>query len=258
MGTRVSAFGPKYAEVYDSLYADKDYQAESQSITSLLEDNGVLPPSCILDLGCGTGRHMERLSRLGYTVVGVDSSVEMLDRARARLGQRAELMTPGDLSTSDKEFDAAYSLFHVLSYQRNLRSVDDFFALLTSRVRSGGLVAVDCWHLPGVVTSPPEVRRKDIELPGGRRVTRTVYPTVDWADSIISLRIELTEGELADPKTVGRRESETHVMRAFTPMELSLLAARHQLSQIEFCRDILDPGSVNETDWHILMIARKG
>ena len=258
MGTRVSAFGPRYAEVYDSLYADKDYQAESQGITSLLETNGVLPPSCILDLGCGTGRHMERLTRFGYRVVGVDSSAEMLDRARGRLGQQAELMTPGDLASSDKEFDAAYSLFDVLSYQHNLRNIDDFFAHLTSRVRSGGVVAVDCWHLPGVVSSPPEVRRKDIALPDGRRVTRTVFPTINWADSIISLRIELMEGESADPRRIDRLESETHVMRAFTPMELALLAARHHLSGIEFRRDILDPGSVSETDWHILMIARKG
>jgi SAM-dependent methyltransferase len=41
----------------------------------------------ILELGCGSGRLLLPLARAGHTVTGVDLSTEMLDRARARVGQ---------------------------------------------------------------------------------------------------------------------------------------------------------------------------
>ena len=36
----------------------------------------------ILDIGCGTGRHSIELAKRGYYVVGIDLSVNMLDKAR--------------------------------------------------------------------------------------------------------------------------------------------------------------------------------
>jgi SAM-dependent methyltransferase len=44
--------------------------------------HAALPPTAsILELGCGTGRILRRLAALGHTVLGVDESPEMLDRA---------------------------------------------------------------------------------------------------------------------------------------------------------------------------------
>src|SRR5215472_4079310 len=44
-----------------------------------------LPAGNALDAACGTGRYAEYLAARGHQVVGVDSSPEMLDRARARI-----------------------------------------------------------------------------------------------------------------------------------------------------------------------------
>lgn len=45
----------------------------------------------VLDVGCGTGTGMEPYIEAGCTVVGVDVSAAMLERATARIGDRAEL-----------------------------------------------------------------------------------------------------------------------------------------------------------------------
>jgi SAM-dependent methyltransferase len=44
-----------------------------------------LPAGVALDAACGTGRHSEHLAALGHRVIGVDSSPDMLARARARV-----------------------------------------------------------------------------------------------------------------------------------------------------------------------------
>jgi SAM-dependent methyltransferase len=56
---------------------------------------GQMPPGRALDAACGTGRHAEYLAGLGHRVIGVDSSPDMLARARARV--RAAEFVPGDL-----------------------------------------------------------------------------------------------------------------------------------------------------------------
>lgn len=70
----------------------------------------ILPPRSewqVLDVGCGTGTGLARYAEAGCTVVGVDVSAAMLDKAAARLGDRAELhLTDGnDLPFDDGRFD---------------------------------------------------------------------------------------------------------------------------------------------------------
>src|ERR1700683_2066648 len=47
----------------------------------------------VVDIGCGTGRWLERLATLGSrSLKGIDFSPEMLDRARQKLERRAQLV----------------------------------------------------------------------------------------------------------------------------------------------------------------------
>jgi ubiquinone/menaquinone biosynthesis C-methylase UbiE len=61
----------------------------------------------ILDVGCGTGDHLLLFRRKGCDVTGIDPSPFMLDVARRKLRNRAELRegTAEDLPFSDNEFD---------------------------------------------------------------------------------------------------------------------------------------------------------
>ena len=77
-------FGPQYANQYDLLYGDKDYQAECDLLEKVFQRYAKDSIKTILDLGCGTGSHAIPLTNRGYKVVGVDRSADMLSHAREK------------------------------------------------------------------------------------------------------------------------------------------------------------------------------
>jgi SAM-dependent methyltransferase len=58
------------------------FPAEETLVHEILDG---LPVGVALDAACGTGRHAEHLAGRGHRVIGVDSSPDMLQQARARV-----------------------------------------------------------------------------------------------------------------------------------------------------------------------------
>ena len=63
-----------------------------------------------LDIGCGTGVAISELTRLGWSVVGVDESQEMLERAEG-FGAELHRARAESLPFDDASFDAAVSIW---------------------------------------------------------------------------------------------------------------------------------------------------
>ncbi|MFP4212558.1 MAG: class I SAM-dependent methyltransferase [Desulfohalobiaceae bacterium] len=61
----------------------------------------------LLQLGCGSGYFLQAFLESGFLVTGADSSRQMLQKARARLGSKVDLhlAQPEHLHFEDKEFD---------------------------------------------------------------------------------------------------------------------------------------------------------
>jgi SAM-dependent methyltransferase len=82
-----------------------------------------------LDLGCGTGTAIPELTRLGWTVTGVDVAEEMLSRARERAPEAELIQAPAEaLPFDDATFDAGVSIW-------THTDVDDFAAILREAAR---------------------------------------------------------------------------------------------------------------------------
>ena len=71
------------ADFYDRFTQDVDYDSRAQYISELLKGSET---GCktVLDLACGTGSLTVRLAELGYDMIGVDNSEEMLSIARMK------------------------------------------------------------------------------------------------------------------------------------------------------------------------------
>ena len=94
---------------------DKWYDNPKNRFVSDLEDRlllRLLEPvrgERVLDIGCGTGRHLSLFLELGLDITGLDASPHMLDVAREKLGHRVGLHQgfAEDLPFEDNSFDIA-------------------------------------------------------------------------------------------------------------------------------------------------------
>ena len=131
--------------LYDAVYASagKDYPAEVERLDAVIRER--LPDArTILDVACGTGKHLELLRSRGYEVAGVDLDRRMLELARERLGPDVPLHV-GDMVGLDlgRTFDVVTCLFSSIAYARTKERLRDSVASLARHARRMGLVLVE-------------------------------------------------------------------------------------------------------------------
>lgn len=104
----------------------------------------------LLDAGCGPGLYVAELLRAGALVTGFDASPLMVDLARQRVGEAAQIdlaLLGEPLPYPDEAFDLA-------------------------------VCALTIHHVQDRATAFAELHR--VLLPGGRLVVSTTHPTADW------------------------------------------------------------------------------
>ncbi|MBR6108072.1 MAG: class I SAM-dependent methyltransferase [Oscillospiraceae bacterium] len=72
-----------FAQYYDALTANVEYAARAAQMQKSIEKwlRPDMPEHILLDLACGTGSLSEEFARLGWDVIGIDSSEDMLNEA---------------------------------------------------------------------------------------------------------------------------------------------------------------------------------
>lgn len=108
-----------WAPVYDSPFPAVFYQAIHQRLMDIVEPS---PSPDVLDIGCGTGRLLQRLANQypGLRGTGLDFSPEMLRQARRTNRHRPRLIfvqgNSAPLRFGNEQFDAVFSTFSFLHY----------------------------------------------------------------------------------------------------------------------------------------------
>lgn len=137
------------AETYDRIYDGKSYRTEAEEIHRIARRTGLPRARSLLDVGCGTGRHLEEFGRWYPDRAGVDQSPAMLRVARKRLGAAVPLRR-GDMRSFSlgRRFDVIVCLFSAFGYMDGRQDRDRAIATFARHLNPGGVVLVEGWVLP--------------------------------------------------------------------------------------------------------------
>ncbi|MDQ3854984.1 MAG: class I SAM-dependent methyltransferase [Chloroflexota bacterium] len=189
----------------------------------------------ILELGCGTGRVLGPLLGAGYSVTGVDSSEAMLDRAREKLGARAEWLrlVHTDLATLDGLDDETYKLAYcALNTWSHLHDLDEALRALRAVRRvllPAGLLVLDLEDPEAALPGRGELILAGVFSQDGAVVTKQtarVYEPATGTEQVTVIWDEVVEGSVR--RTVSRSR-----MRPYRRAELEQLLARAGLSVVD-------------------------
>ena len=122
------------ADLYDSKHAFvSEYGLE------LVEMLAPQPGERILDLGCGTGRLANEISKAGAQAVGVDIDPSMIERARAAYPDVEFVVADAARFTCDEPFDAVFSNAAI----HWVKDTHGVMATLSEILKPGGRLVVE-------------------------------------------------------------------------------------------------------------------
>ena len=135
-----------FAKVYDLFMDNVPYDKWVEQIKDILYKENI-KDGLICDLGCGTGAITERLANLGYDMIGIDYSYDMLDVAmEKKYASGNDILY---LCQDMREFElygtvrAIISRCDSLNYIRELSELKEVFAWVNNYLDPNGIFIFD-------------------------------------------------------------------------------------------------------------------
>ncbi len=128
----------------------------------VIDRTGAPSGARVLDVGCGDGRHANRFAQLGYTVVGVDISERLIEKARAEAGSAnasfERLDARRDLPAGP--FDLALCLYDVIGSSGDAQDDLQMLRNIRARLQRGARLVATVMN-----TEPTRNRMESAHLP---------------------------------------------------------------------------------------------
>lgn len=135
-----------FSNYYDLLMQNAGYSERANRYSKILTDNGI-KSGILLDLGCGTGTMSLLMAKNGYEVIGVDSSVGMLMKAKEKANKENVdlLLLNQDMEELDLygTVDCIISAFDCINHLDSLNTVKKVFEKVSLFTVPGGVFIFD-------------------------------------------------------------------------------------------------------------------
>lgn len=161
-----SIYDDFYVGIYDDLFLNEPKnQFEETKIIEITKPNKT---SKLLDVGSGTGHHVNDFHNKGYNIIGIDKSEEMVNYSREKYPEID--IQQGDVLDTMEFHQAEFT--HIMCLYFTIYNINDkrtFFANAMTWLRPGGYLIL---HL---------VNRDSFEalVPGGGNTTTTQKPNTE-------------------------------------------------------------------------------
>ena len=194
---------------YDAFYRTKDYAGEAGRVTTLIRARHPQART-LLDVGCGTGRHLEHF-QARFTCAGLDLDAALLAVAQRRLPKVP--LVQADMTDFElgRRFEAVTCLFSSIGYVGTVERPRTAIRCMTRHLHPGGVLVLEPWILPEAWING--VSLVDVVEDDGRKLVRVATSRRSDATSILRMHYAVAaDGEIT---TVDER----HQLGLFTKGE---------------------------------------
>ncbi len=255
------AFKNQYAEFYNLLYREKDYQSEAFFIHQLIQKNQATGPTDnvrVLDLACGTGKHAFELEKLGYTIDGSDISADMVSIAHEtakEVESNCEFFNHSFQNSNqiDKTYDVVISMFSAINYLTSYEDLKKTLQNIRGLLKEGGILIFDYWNGNAVTRdySPLKVLRKADEKGELMRISKT---SLDLFKQIATVEFTCLYFEQGSKQI---EFSETHLMRYFYFKELESFLKINGFEIANQSAFMSLESNLDPFEWNVSVVAKK-
>jgi len=134
----------KLAKYYDLIYHWKDYEKEADSIKNLIKKYKKSDGNQLLDVGCGTGKHLECFID-DFSCTGIDINNEMVGVAKTKF--KNAIFEQGDMINFNlkTEFDVILCLFSSIGYVKTYSNLEKTMLNFKNHLKKGGVLIIEPW-----------------------------------------------------------------------------------------------------------------
>lgn len=160
---------------YHKLYFQRDEKEAAAFIQKLVYHLHPPANSRMLDVACGRGRHSKMLAALGYSVTGIDISVESIAYAKKSENDHLEFFVHDmRLPFWGNYFDFAFNFFTSFGYFKNRREHDAAIRTIANGLKPGGHFIIDYLNVHFI---------EDHLIPNQeKKIGNTHYEIHKWSD----------------------------------------------------------------------------
>lgn len=244
------------AKYYDSIYKKKNYLKETNFVSKFFPKSK--KKLKIIDLGMGTGNHLINLIKKGHKVDGVEISSNMLKLAIEKI-KKNHILKNYKFYNKDivkfkgkkNSYDVALSLFHVINYIKDFRSLEIFLSNAYDNLKKSGVLIFDCWNYKTVKKQKLKDSKKTITYKGYKIIRAGSITTKNDNKIKVSYTFKIYKND----KLLDKFQ-EKHNLHAFTKVEI-LKASKNKFRLTNNCIWFDKNKTPEEKDFSSLFIFKK-
>ena len=213
------------APVYDFLLRHVDYQEWYDYIVSVM-NRYIDRPENIVELGCGTGRFGTKFSNDGYTIYGIDKSINMLRVAKTRAFLNFRILG-ADITNFQlaKKMDFIFSVHDTVNYLLEYADILNMFRCVREIMHDTSVFMFD-------ITTEHNIYKNF----NGKTARHQIQSgTVEWSNRYDATR-KLVSSTIAIKKQ-KKTIIEEHVQRIYSSDEISELLRESGLALLDIFGD---------------------
>ena len=132
------------SKYYDLIYSGKDYKKEVKNIKSLIKKYKKSSGKDLLEVACGSGKHLEYLKK-DFNCVGLDINKDILNQAKkSHKGIKFKQGNMIDFELN-KEFDVITCLFSSIGYVKTYHNLNKTIKNFSKHLKQGGVLIIEPW-----------------------------------------------------------------------------------------------------------------